>query len=116
MSTPRSPSTPAFSASRWRSTRARPSPRSIQAGVGLQLWLSGPKSSGGRTLLDGRQPGPGGWNRIVIEVEDIAAEHARLRTAGHVLRTGIVTGAGGSQVLLEDPFGNPVELFQPGGR
>jgi catechol 2,3-dioxygenase-like lactoylglutathione lyase family enzyme len=94
---------------------ARPAFASVTRGA-LQLWLSGPRSSGGRALLDGRQPGPGGWNRFVIEVEDIAAEHARLRAAGHVLRTGIVTGPGGSQVLLEDPFGNPIEIFQPGGR
>jgi catechol 2,3-dioxygenase-like lactoylglutathione lyase family enzyme len=94
---------------------ARPAFAAVTRGA-LQLWLSGPKSSGGRMLLDGRQPGPGGWNRIVIEVPDIAAEHARLREAGQILRTGIVTGPGGSQVLLDDPFGNPIELFQPGGR
>jgi catechol 2,3-dioxygenase-like lactoylglutathione lyase family enzyme len=81
----------------------------------LRLLLSGPKSSAGRPMLDGRQPGPGGWNRIHFIVDDIESEVARLREAGATFRNDIVTGPGGQQVLLEDPSGNIVELYQPGG-
>jgi catechol 2,3-dioxygenase-like lactoylglutathione lyase family enzyme len=79
----------------------------------LRLLLSGPKSSAGRPMPDGRTPSPGGWNRIHLIVEDIAAEVERLRTAGLPFRNDIVTGPGGQQILLDDPFGNPIELFQP---
>jgi catechol 2,3-dioxygenase-like lactoylglutathione lyase family enzyme len=79
----------------------------------LRLLLSGPTSSGGRPLPDGRRPEPGGWNRIHFVVDDLEAEVARLRAAGVPLRSDIVTGPGGSQVVLDDPSGNPVELFQP---
>jgi catechol 2,3-dioxygenase-like lactoylglutathione lyase family enzyme len=79
----------------------------------LRLLLSGPTSSAGRPMPDGRQPGPGGWNRIHFVVEDLAAEVQRLRAAGLHFRNDIVTGPGGSQILLEDPSGNLVELFQP---
>jgi catechol 2,3-dioxygenase-like lactoylglutathione lyase family enzyme len=79
----------------------------------LRLLLSGPSSSAGRPMPDGRQPSPGGWNRIHLVVDDIAAEVDRLRAAGIEFRSGIVTGPGGSQILLDDPSGNPVELFQP---
>jgi catechol 2,3-dioxygenase-like lactoylglutathione lyase family enzyme len=79
----------------------------------LRLLLSGPTSSAGRPMPDGRKPGPGGWNRIHLLVDDIAAEVARLRAAGLSFRNDVVTGPGGSQILLEDPSGNPVELFQP---
>jgi catechol 2,3-dioxygenase-like lactoylglutathione lyase family enzyme len=79
----------------------------------LRLLLSGPTSSAGRPIPDGRQPSPGGWNRIHFIVEDLAAEVQRLRTAGVHFRNDIVTGPGGSQILLEDPSGNPIELFQP---
>jgi catechol 2,3-dioxygenase-like lactoylglutathione lyase family enzyme len=79
----------------------------------LRLLLSGPKSSAGRPMPDGARPGPGGWNRIHLVVDDIAAEVTRLRTAGVQFRNEIVTGPGGSQVLLQDPAGNLVELFQP---
>jgi catechol 2,3-dioxygenase-like lactoylglutathione lyase family enzyme len=79
----------------------------------LRLLLSGPKSSAGRPMPDGRRPGPGGWNRIHLIVEDLPAEVERLRAAGLSFRNEIVTGPGGSQILLEDPSGNPVELFQP---
>ena len=79
----------------------------------LRLLLSGPTSSAGRPMPDGRQPEPGGWNRIHLIVEDIATEVARLRTAGVHFRNDIVTGPGGSQIVLDDPSGNPVELFQP---
>jgi len=82
----------------------------------LRLLLSGPTSSAGRQLPDGRVPGPGGWNRIHLIVEDIAAEVARLRAAGLPFRNDIVKGPGGRQILLDDPSGNPVELFQPAGR
>ena len=81
----------------------------------LRLLLSGPKSSAGRPMPDGRTPGPGGWNRIHFVVGDIAAEVARLREAGATFRNDIVVGPGGSQILLEDPSGNVVELFQPAG-
>jgi predicted enzyme related to lactoylglutathione lyase len=75
--------------------------------------LSGPTSSAGRPMADGEQPGPGGWNRIHLIVDDIAAEVARLKAEGVAFRNDIVTGPGGSQVLLVDPAGNFVELFQP---
>src|SRR5438270_8377397 len=81
----------------------------------LRLLLSGPTSSAGRPMPDGRKPGPGGWNRIHLLVDDIAAEAERLRAAGLEFRNDIVTGPGGSQILLDDPSGNPVELFQPAG-
>ncbi|MDX8460459.1 VOC family protein [Mesorhizobium humile] len=79
----------------------------------LRLLLSGPTSSAGRPMPDGERPGPGGWNRIHLIVEDLAAEVARLRTAGLSFRNEIVTGPGGKQILLVDPSGNLVELFQP---
>ena len=79
----------------------------------LRLLLSGPKSSAGRAMPDGRTPQPGGWNRIHFVVEDIAAEVERLRAAGLPFRNDIVSGPGGRQILLEDPAGNPIELFQP---
>jgi catechol 2,3-dioxygenase-like lactoylglutathione lyase family enzyme len=82
----------------------------------LRLLLSGPTSSAGRPMPDGRQPAPGGWNRIHLLVEDIAAEVGRLRGAGLTFRNDIVTGPGGRQILLDDPSGNVVELFQPAGR
>lgn len=82
----------------------------------LRLLLSGPKSSAGRPMPDGTRPGPGGWNRIHLIVNDIAAEVDRMRTAGITFRNDIVTGPGGKQILLEDPSGNVVELFQPAGR
>jgi len=79
----------------------------------LRLLLSGPKSSAGRAMADGDRPGPGGWNRIHLVVNDLAAEVERLRTAGVEFRNDVVTGPGGSQILLKDPSGNLVELFQP---
>jgi len=79
----------------------------------LRLLLSGRASSAGRSMPDGRQPAPGGWNRIQLVVPDIRTEHDRLRAAGLSFRNEIVTGPGGMQVLLEDPSGNLVELFQP---
>jgi len=82
----------------------------------LRLLLSGPSSSAGRPMPDGRQPAPGGWNRIHLLVDDIAAEVEALRTAGLTFRNDVVTGPGGRQILLEDPSGNVIELFQPAGR
>ena len=79
----------------------------------LRLLLSGPESSAARPMPDGEQPGPGGWNRIHLIVGDIAAEVARLRAAGAPFRNDILEGPGGKQVLLEDPSGNVIELFEP---
>ena len=79
----------------------------------LRLLLAGPASSAGRPMPDGRKPGPGGWNRIHFIVDDIEAEVARLRAEGVSFRNEIVTGPGGKQILVEDPSGNVVELFQP---
>jgi catechol 2,3-dioxygenase-like lactoylglutathione lyase family enzyme len=82
----------------------------------LRLLLSGPQSSAGRPMPDGARPEPGGWNRIHLLTDDLAAEVARLRGAGLRFRNDIVTGPGGSQILLEDPAGNMIELFQPAAR
>ncbi|MBB4187082.1 catechol 2,3-dioxygenase-like lactoylglutathione lyase family enzyme [Sinorhizobium terangae] len=82
----------------------------------LRLLLSGPLSSAGRPMPDGERPAPGGWNRIHLIVDDLAAEVARLKAGGAKFRNDIVTGPGGSQILLIDPSGNFVELFQPAGR
>jgi len=82
----------------------------------LRLLLSGPTSSAGRPMPDGAVPAPGGWNRIHLIVSDIAAEVDRLRAAGVPFRNDIVKGPGGQQILLEDPAGNVVELFQPAGQ
>ena len=95
---PVGPSSPAFAA--------------VQRGP-LRLLLSGKMSSAGRPMPDGRKPEPGGWNRIHFIVDDITAEVDRLRTAGVKFRNDIVSGPGGRQILLDDPSGNPVELFQP---
>lgn len=81
---------------------------------GVRLLLSGEGSSGRRTLADGRRQEPGGWNRMHLQVTDLEAEVARLRAAGVPFRTAeIVTGPGGAQVIVDDPSGNPIELFQP---
>lgn len=79
----------------------------------LRILLSGPASSAGRPMADGSRPVPGGWNRIQLVVADLAAEHARLRAAGLRFRNEVTTGPGGAQVLLADPSGNLIELFQP---
>jgi catechol 2,3-dioxygenase-like lactoylglutathione lyase family enzyme len=84
----------------------------IQLGE-LRLLLSGPLSSAGRKMPDGTKPAPGGWNRIHFVVDDIQAEVERLRAAGVTFRSDIVRGPGGAQIVLDDPSGNPVELFQP---
>jgi len=79
----------------------------------LRLLLSGPTSSAARPMPDGRRPEPGGWNRIHLLVDDIATEVERLRAAGVAFRSDIVRGPGGSQIVFDDPSGNPIELFQP---
>ena len=96
-------------------TNAAPAFADVMFGS-LRLLLSGPKSSAGRPMSDGSKPGPGGWNRIHLIVSDLAVEVARLRAAGVQFRNDIVTGPGGSQILLQDPSGNLVELFQPAAR
>src|SRR5260221_9274925 len=82
----------------------------------LRLLLSGPQSSGARPLPDGRKPEPGGWNRIQLVFDDLAAEVTELKAAGIQFRSDIISGPGGKQIVLDDPSGNPVELFQPAGR
>jgi catechol 2,3-dioxygenase-like lactoylglutathione lyase family enzyme len=79
----------------------------------LRLLLAGPQSSAGRPMPDGRLPEPGGWNRIHFVVDDIDAEVQRLRGAGVGFRNDIVSGPGGRQILVDDPSGNPIEIFQP---
>jgi catechol 2,3-dioxygenase-like lactoylglutathione lyase family enzyme len=79
----------------------------------LRLLLAGPTSSAGRPMSDGTKPGPGGWNRIHFLVDDLDAEVSRLRDAGARFRNDVVEGPVGKQILLLDPSGNVVELFQP---
>jgi catechol 2,3-dioxygenase-like lactoylglutathione lyase family enzyme len=79
----------------------------------LTLWVAGPNASAGRPMPDGRKPEPGGWNRFVIEVDDLANVVTRLRKAGTPFRNDIVEGPGGKQILAEDPSGNVIELFEP---
>ena len=78
----------------------------------LELWLSGPKSSGARPMPDGRKQEPGGWNRIALNVSDLAAQVESLKKAGVRFRNQIETGPGGKQIQIEDPDGNPIELFE----
>lgn len=94
---------------------ASPAFASVSRGP-LRLLLSGPKSSAGRPMDDGATPEPGGWNRFQLHVEDIDAEVERLREEGVTFRNDVVSGPGGKQVLLIDPAGNFVELFQPAAR
>ena len=79
----------------------------------LRLWISGPTTSAAQPMPDGRVPGPGGWNRIVVVVDDLEDLVEYLKKGGAVFRNEIIGGPGGSQTLLEDPDGNPIELFQP---
>lgn len=81
----------------------------------LRLLLSGPESSAGRPMPDGDRPGPGGWNRIHLVTADLNGEIARLKSVGVPFRNDVVRGPGGSQILIEDPAGNLIELFQPAG-
>jgi catechol 2,3-dioxygenase-like lactoylglutathione lyase family enzyme len=96
-------------------TSAAPAFADVKRG-NLRLLLAGPTSSAGRPMPDGTKPGPGGWNRIHFVVDDIDAEVAKLRDAGAGFRNDIVEGPGGKQILLQDPSGNVVELFQPAAR
>jgi catechol 2,3-dioxygenase-like lactoylglutathione lyase family enzyme len=95
---------------------ARPGPGfAMLSRGGLKLMLSEPRGPGGaaQPMPDGRRPEPGGWNRFMIDVDDLEAEVVALRGAGVSFRNEIVKGRGGSQILLEDPSGNPIELFEP---
>ena len=94
---------------------ARPNFASVRLGD-LSLWLAGPGSSAARPMPDGAKPQAGGWNRLVIEVDDIEALVQRLKDAGASFRNEIVRGPGGAQILIQDPSGNVVELFQPAAR
>lgn len=93
----------------------RPNFASISMG-NATLWLSGPQSSAARPMPDGRFPEPGGWNRFVVEVRDLAETVASLRKKGVSFRNDIVIGPGGKQILVDDPDGNPLELFEPAAR
>ena len=96
-------------------TEMHPSPGFASLARGdLQLLLNRPGAGGaGQAMPDGRRPEPGGWNRIRVEVEDLVATVERLKARGGRFRNEIVVGNGGKQILLEDPSGNPIELFQP---
>jgi catechol 2,3-dioxygenase-like lactoylglutathione lyase family enzyme len=96
-------------------TSAAPAFADVKRG-NLRLLLAGPTSSAGRPMPDGTKPEPGGWNRIHFIVDDLGAEVARLRSTGASFRNDIVEGPGGKQILLQDPSGNIVELFQPAAR
>ncbi len=82
----------------------------------LMLWLSGPGSSASRTLADGSKPLPGGWNRLVLETDDLVSLVEKLTQSGAHFRSNIVSGPGGRQVLVNDPSGNPIELFESIGQ
>ena len=82
----------------------------------LTLWLSGPGSSASRPLADGSKPLPGGWNRLVLETGDLVSLVEKLTQSGAHFRSGIVSGPGGKQVLIDDPSGNPIELFESSGQ
>jgi catechol 2,3-dioxygenase-like lactoylglutathione lyase family enzyme len=79
---------------------------------GITLWLAGPKSSAARPMPSGERPGPGGWNRFVLEVDDLESRVAQMKRSGLTFRNDILVGPGGRQILLEDPDGNLVELFE----
>jgi glyoxylase I family protein len=90
-------------------------PAFAQVSVGnLKLILSGPGASGSRPMPDGRRQEPGGWNRVILEVDDLPARIAALKKAGLHFRNEMEAGPGGKQIQLEDPDGNPLELFEPG--
>ncbi len=88
-------------------------PFAIVSRVDLQLWLSDPRTSAARPMPDGRIPEPGGWNRLVIQVDDLTSLVETLKGEGTHFRNEIISGPGGKQILAEDPAGNPIELFQP---
>jgi glyoxylase I family protein len=83
---------------------------------GLKLILSAPGASGSRPMPDGRQQEPGGWNRVLLQVQDLGAQIAHVKEAGLRLRNEMEVGPGGKQIQIEDPDGNPIELFEPGRR
>lgn len=85
----------------------------IVARGGLKLWLSGPQTSAALPMPDGRKPEAGGWNRFVIEVDDIDTTVAAMKSEGISFRNEVISGPGGRQILAEDPSGNPIEIFQP---
>jgi glyoxylase I family protein len=88
-----------------------------QVSIGdLKMILSGPGASGSRPMPDGREQEPGGWNRVVLEVKDLSSRVSELESQGVRFRSGIESGPGGSQIQMEDPDGNPIELFEPAGR
>jgi catechol 2,3-dioxygenase-like lactoylglutathione lyase family enzyme len=93
-------------------SNAAPAFADVERGA-LRVLLSGEKSSAGRPMPDGAKPAPGGWNRFELVVDDIEAEVAKLRASGLKFRNDIVRGPGGAQILLEDPSGNVIELFEP---
>lgn len=88
-------------------------PFAVMKGHGLSVWLSGPGTSARKRLKSGQLPQPGGWNRLVIPVKDIEAALAKLEALGATFRTKPIKGPGGQQALIEDPSGNPIEIFQP---
>ena len=88
-------------------------PFAVMKGHGLSVWLSGPGTSARKRLKSGQLPQPGGWNRLVIPVKDIEAAVAKLEALGATFRTKPIKGPGGQQALIEDPSGNPIEIFQP---
>lgn len=88
-------------------------PFAIMKGHGLSLWLSGPGTSARKALKSGAVPVPGGWNRVVVPVKDLAGTVARLQTLGIQFRSLPIKGPGGQQALVDDPSGNPIEIFQP---
>ena len=88
-------------------------PFAVMKGHGLSVWLSGPGTSARKRLKSGQLPEPGGWNRLVIPVKDIAAMVAKLEQLGVKFRGKPIKGPGGQQALIEDPSGNPIEIFQP---
>jgi catechol 2,3-dioxygenase-like lactoylglutathione lyase family enzyme len=96
-------------------SNAAPAFADVERGA-LRLLLSGEKSSAGRPMPDGVKPEPGGWNRFELVFDDLETEVERLRTEGVKFRNDIVTGPGGKQILVEDPSGNMIELFQPARR
>jgi catechol 2,3-dioxygenase-like lactoylglutathione lyase family enzyme len=88
-------------------------PFAVMKGHGLSVWLSGPGTSARKRLKSGQVPEPGGWNRLVIPVKDIGEVVAKLEALGVTFRAKPIKGPGGQQALIEDPSGNPIEIFQP---
>ena len=88
-------------------------PFAVMKGHGVSVWLSGPGTSARKRLKSGAEPVPGGWNRLVIPVKDIEATVAKLEGLGMKFRSKPIKGPGGQQALVEDPSGNPIEIFQP---